>query len=354
MKTIARREFVRSFALGTATVAGNLSAAEKPRIKIGQIGTGHGHANKISVYRQSADYDVVGIVETDLKLRAAAEKQAAFAGLKWLTREELFAIPGLQAALIETKVPNLLDHAESAIDHGFHIHLDKPAGASLPHLRRIMEKAKQKERLIQVGYMFRYNPAIMMLREFLKKGWLGEVCEINTVMGKIVDPVSRQELAQYTGGIMFELGCHVLDSVVSMLGKPTRVTPYHRHSSILADKLNDNMLAVLEYPKTLVTIKASAVEVDGGDRRHMVVCGTEGTFHIQPLDNPSAKITLSTARGEFKKGTQEIKFEKYQRYVGDAGDMAKIIRGEKKADFSPEHDLLVQETLLKASGMSTN
>lgn len=110
----------------------------------------------------------------------------------------------------------------------------------------------------------------------------------------------------------------------------------------------DNMLAVLIYPKATATVKSSALEVEGGDRRHLVVCGTEGTFHIQPLDSPAARVSLSQARGEYKKGTQEVKFPKYTRYVDDAADMAKVIRGEKASDFGAEHDLAVQETLLKA------
>jgi len=85
----------------------------------------------------------------------------------------------------------------------------------------------------------------------------------------------------------------------------------------------------------------------------LVVCGTEGTFQIQPLDNPSAKVVLSEARAGYKKGAQEIKFPRYNRYVGDAADMARVIRGEKPSDFTPQHDLAVQETLLKACGLPT-
>ena len=93
------------------------------------------------------------------------------------------------------------------------------------------------------------------------------------------------------------------------------------------------------------------MEVDGFERRHLVVCGTEGTFHIQPLDNPSARVSFSTARGAYRKGYQDVTFPKYTRYVDDAADMARVIRGEKAADFTPEHDLAVQEALLKACGL---
>ena len=42
---------------------------------------------------------------------------------------------------------------------------------------------------------------------------------------------------------------------------------------------------------------------------------------------------------------------KCTRYVGDAADMARVIRKEKTSDFFAEHDLTVQETLLRACGL---
>jgi predicted dehydrogenase len=234
---------------------------------------------------------------------------------------------------------------------GKHVHIDKPAGQSLPQFRRILDDAARQRLLVQMGYMYRYNPGIVVLRDFLKKGWLGEPFEVHTVMSKVVPADDRRKLAEFRGGIMFELGCHITDLVVGILGKPTRVTPYSQHAGAESDGLLDNMLAVLEYPKALATVKTTAVEVDGGDRRHLVVCGTEGTFHIQPLDNPSARVALSTARSEYRKGYQDVTFPKYSRYVDDAADMARIIRGEKSTDFPYEHDLTVQTALLEASGM---
>lgn len=333
------------------SVRGQTQVQEQPRIKIGQIGVGHAHASKLSVYRASPDYEVVGIVEPNAQLRKRAENAAPYRGLKWMTREELLATPGLQAVLIETEVRDLLDNAEVCVNAGLHVHIDKPAGESLPQFQRILETATRKKLLVQMGYMFRYNPAVLLLREFLKQGWLGEVFEVHAVMSKVVDPASRKGLAEYPGGILFELGCHILDLVIGVLGKPTEVTPFVQQASQGNDTLRDNMLAVLTYPKALATVKSSALEVEGFERRHLVVCGTEGTFHIQPLDNPAARVSLSKPRGEYRKGTQEVKFPKYTRYVGDAADMAHVIRGEKANDFPPTHDLVVQETLLRACGL---
>ena len=354
---IPRRQFLAS----TAAIASGVFAAahasraadtaRPPRIKIGQIGVGHAHASKLGVYRASDDYEVVGVFEPDEKLRQRAESDPTYQGLKWLTREALLSTPGLQAVLVETRVRDLLANARVCVDAGMHVHIDKPAGESLSDLRKVLEIATQKKLLVQMGYMFRYNPGVVLLREFLKNGWLGEVFEVHTVMSKVQGAEERRGLAEYPGGSMFELGCHVLDLVVGILGAPQKVTAFPRHSAASEDQLLDNMLAVLEYPRATATVRSSVIEIDGGTRRHLTVCGTEGTFHIQPLDNPSAKITLSKPQGTYQAGTQEIKLPKYSRYVDDARDMARIIRGEKPSDFPPAHDLAVQTVLLAACGL---
>jgi predicted dehydrogenase len=330
------------------------SRAPRNRIKIGQIGVGHAHAGKLAVYRQSADYEVVGIVDPDAELRKRAEAQEAFRDLPWMTQEQLLNVPGLQAVLVETRVRDLLSVAEVCIAAGKHIHLDKPAGESLPQFRRILDDAARQKLLVQMGYMFRYNPAVVLLRDFLSRGWLGEVFEVHAVMSKVVPPENRLELAKHRGGMMFELGCHIIDLVIGVLGPPAKVTPFAQHAAPLDDGLLDNMLAVFEYPRASATVKSTAMEVEGFARRHLVVCGTEGTFHIQPLDNPLARVALSRPRGEYRKGYQEISFPRYRRYVDDAADMARIIRGEKASDYPYSHDLNVQTALLQACGLPTD
>lgn len=347
----------RSVLAGTVAALTSVSAqrahakAAASRIKIGQIGVGHAHATKLDVYRNSPDYEVVGIVEPDKQLRERAGEQPPYRGLSWMTTEQLLNTPGLSAVLVETRVRDLLATAQTCIDAGKHVHLDKPAGESLPAYKRLLAAAQQKSLLVQMGYMYRYSPAFMLLHSFLKQGWLGDVFEVHTVMSKVVPDTERKNLAQYPGGIMFELGCHVIDQVVSVLGKPQRVHAFPRHSGSQDDKLLDNMLAVFDYPRATASVKSAAIEVEGGNRRHFVVCGTSGTFHIQPLDNPSVRVTLDRPRGEYRRGTQEIALPKFTRYTGDAADMSKIIRGEKSSDFPYEHDLAVQETVLRASGV---
>jgi hypothetical protein len=66
-------------------------------------------------------------------------------------------------------------------------------------------------------------------------------------------------------------------------------------------------------------------------------------------------LALDATHGDYAKGTRELTLKPLGgRYDGDFLDLAKIIRGEKEHDFSPEHDLAVQEVVLRASGVPTN
>ena len=179
----------------------------------------------------------------------------------------------------------------------------------------------------------------------------GDVTERDTSAEVRRDVTGRAEFANYAGGTMFELGCHIIDLVVGVLGTPDKVHAFPRHSASIDDACLDNMLSVFEYERATATVRSSINEVDGFARRHFTFCGTEGTIHIQPLDDPKAMIALNTERPGHGKRTHEQTFPKFTRYVADAEDLAKIVAGEKDADFSYEHDYHVQRAILLASGL---
>ena len=256
-------------------------------------------------------------------MRARAASQPAFQGLPWMAQEELLGQPGLRAVLVETEVRRSLDAAEACVAAGMHVHIDKPAGTSLVQLRRVLDVAAQKRLLVQMGYMYRYNPGIVLLRRIVAEGWLGEIFEAHAAMSKAMSPASRRELAAYPGGTLFEFGGYLIDMIYKVLGPAERVVGFTQHAAAVADGLADNGLAVLAYPRALATIRSSGLEVQGERRRHIVVCGTEGTCQVQPLDNPRVELTLDRSRGKYAAGHQSIELPRYTRYVDDAADMAR-------------------------------
>lgn len=354
-----RRTFVHRTAavLGLGALAPSVltprpAYAAGDKIRVGQIGTAHGHARgKMASLRRLTDYDVVGVVEPDPERRAAAQRDAAYQGLPWLTEEQLFETKGVQVVAVETAVNALLATASRVVAAGMHVHLDKPAGESLPAFKQLLEEATRRKLTVQMGYMFRYNPAVRKCIEAVREGWLGQVFSVDAVMGKVVGATERQALKPYRGGAMFELGCHVMDAIITILGAPQRVTAHQRHSSTLSDGLADNQLAILEYANAVATVRSNFVEVEGNARRHLVVCGDEGTFDIRPLEPPHARLALSKPRPSYSRGYQELNFPDVPRYDADLMDLARVVRGEKALEYTPAHDLVVQETVLRASGL---
>ena len=232
---------------------------------------------------------------------------------------------------------------------GKHIHLDKPPGESLDAYRALHREAAERKRVVQLGYMFRYNAAFQFVFRAAREGWLGDITEIHGQIGKHASPELRRELARFPGGGMFELGCHLVDAAVAVLGAPDRVHAVSNRTSS-NDTAADNQLAVLEYPKAIATIRCNHVDRIGFQRREFTVVGTNGIARINPLEPPQLRLALDRKRGEYRKGYQDVAMPRYVRYDDDLIDLAKIIRGEKKSDFPPEHDLAVQETVLRASG----
>lgn len=369
MREIRRREFIRiagPATLGLATSAGLARASGRQParaeertgptrpVKIGQIGTGHAHASgKMSTFRKlNSDYEVVGVVEPDAKRRQAVANHSAYRGLKWMTEDELLGTEGLEAVAVETAVRDLVPTAARCVAAGMHLHLDKPAGESLPAFKALLDEATRRNLTVQMGYMFRNNPAFQLCFRAAREGWLGQVFELHGVMSKMVDANARLRLAEYPGGTMFELGCHLIDAMVAVLGKPERVTPYARRTRPDQDNLADNMLAVFEYPKVTATIRSAVVEVDGFRRRQFVVCGDAGTVDIRPLEPPKLLVAVAEPRGELKRGYQEVELPAMPgRYDEQLAELARIIRGEQQSDYPPSHDLAVHEAILLASGL---
>lgn len=360
MTKLSRRQFTTTTAAAVASLAANVHAAPSStgsKIKIGQIGTSHAHASgKMEAIRSLSDtYEVVGLADVSMDLANKAVQRKPYEGLPVMSIEQLLSTPGLQAVAVETEVRQLVPTAKQCIDAGMHIHLDKPAGESLSAFRELCAAADANKRTIQMGYMLRYNPAFELLFQAAQEGWLGEIYEIDAMMGKLASPGLRKDLAQYEGGGMFELACHLIDAVVTILGKPDEVVAFVKRTRPSEDTFADNQLAVLDYPKATATVRCNHLDPFGFPRRRFQVAGSGGAMEIKPLESGEIDLSLTESHGDFKKGTQHLSLKRQGgRYDGEFSDLARVIRGEKQLAWDRQHDLAVHEVVLKASGMAVS
>jgi predicted dehydrogenase len=238
------------------------------------------------------------------------------------------------------------------------MHLDKPGGESLPAFKALLDECERRELCIQLGYMYRNNPAINLCRHAVRSGWLGDIFEVHAVMSRLDGDDYRKWVANFKGGSMYIFGGYLIDIIVSLLGRPENVTAFQHPTR--TDGCNDNGFAVLEYPRATASVRASIVEVEGFRRRQLVVCGTKGTVEICPLEHHSSRyhldplhvrLTLSESCGGYAAGTHVVDVGViHGRYTDQLTELARIIRGEIQNPFTPSHEFLVQESLLAASG----
>ncbi|MBI3118613.1 MAG: Gfo/Idh/MocA family oxidoreductase, partial [Candidatus Hydrogenedentes bacterium] len=271
------------------------------KIRCGLLGINHSHAlDVLEVLQAHPDYELVGVCEPDASVRALFEGKLN--GAPWLVKEALLGDASIQAVAVESDVPRLLALGQEVIAAGKHLHLDKPAGHDLAAFKSLLDSAEQKDLLVQMGYMFRYNPGFDLIRQGYVEGWFGDAYAITASMCTDLTPEKRARMAFHPGGVMLELGCHLIDIVLLLLGPPTKAAPYLRHDGNFDDGLADNTLAVLEYPHGLVTVHVAAMEPQAFPARHFKLEGPLGTALLQPLEPPAIRLALRQEAGPYKTG----------------------------------------------------
>lgn len=324
-------------------------------IKIGQIGIGHNHGEaKMRAVRKFPElFEVVGFAEENEEWIKKRGELPAYAGVKRLTVDEL--ISQSDAVLVECDVWNLTEIAQKCIDAGKHIHMDKPASGSLAEYKHLLDTAKAKELVVQLGYMYRYNPAVRRCFELIEDGSLGEIYSINAEMSTFHSKEYKKWLKNFGGGIMYILGSHLVDLIVYIMGKPDKITSFLKATQLDGVDVEDNNLAVLEYEKALARIFVSSVEVNGWGRRQFMVSGSKGTMNICPIERPltATYSDISVADAAYEDRKIYLPFEDNTsdgRYDDMMKDFYDYIVGKKQNPFTYEHDYTVQEALSEIVG----
>ena len=339
-----RRTFLASALFGAAA---RPARAATP-IGVALLGASHSHAvGKAKALLESDDYALAGFWEAD---DAAAARVEAL-GVRRLSREALFARPEIQVVAVESDVADHEAGAMAALEAGMHVHVEKPPALSVEAFRRMLGLAERNQRIVQMGYMWRQHPGFTQMLEAARAGVLGDVYLVRGTINTSVSAESRQAMARFRGGHMLELGCHLIDPLIRLMGRPDRVTPFLKRSGVADDDLADNTLAVFEFGGAMGVITGATMQPNAGRHRSFEILGTNGTATMRPIEQPELVFDLAEARGGYVAGRTQVKMPAYRRYVGDFAVLAEAVRGERPLPFTAAEDLLVQEAVLGASGM---
>ena len=329
-------------------------------IRMAQYGTGHGHAiGKLVSMLNNPNVELVGLFEPDTAQRAhVAATQPALADVHWFeSADEMLTDPTIVAVASEGFNHESLAFTEQIIAAGKHAWYDKPAGDNWPHWQRVVQMAQERQLLIQMGFMFRYHSGFNQIAEWAHSGLLGDLFSVRAHMSTWLTKEQQQVISRHRGGIFYDLAAHMLDQVVWLLGRPQRVTGFMHNHTGLVPTFSDNTLGVLEYENALAFVDIAAMETRPMARRFEVY-GTRGSAILLEPFEPASAIRLcldadTAAASGYQPGEQIVPVEAQSRqllYDLELEDFVAVLRGENAPARSFEHDLVVQETLLRATG----
>ena len=325
-------------------------------VRIAQWGTGHGHAEgKLAALLASADVDFAGVLEPDASRRAALDRPgSAFHGVHWFTHAgDILDDPSIAAVASEGRNDESLAQTAAIVRAGKHVWYDKPAGDDWPAWQQLMAEAHDRRLLVQMGYMFRYHDGFARIAGWVKSGLLGDIFSVRAHMSTSISLDARRVIAEHRGGIFYDLAGHMLDQIVWALGRPAEVASFLRQDGAPVPGFADNTLGVLTYPRALAFIDIAAMETPPTARRFEVY-GSRGSATMEPFE-PAGPIRLCLAEdaGDWRAGPQSVPVQtqtRQQLYERELRAFVATLRAEQSPDRPPEHDLLVQETLLRLTG----
>lgn len=185
------------------------------KFKVGVIGIGVIATTKhIPNLLKREDVEITALCDTDISKCEKANSEFGLNAKVYKNYEELCQDPELDIVHVCTPNPLHHDMTMSALNHGKHVHCEKPIACTYKDACEMVETAKAKKLKLTSGLQWRYNAAPLKMKEMYKNGELGEVYYIRSsqlrprrlpAYGVYIDK------EQNGGGVLMDGGPHSID-----------------------------------------------------------------------------------------------------------------------------------------------
>jgi predicted dehydrogenase len=171
--------------------------------RVGVVGTGYLGALHTRILTEMPEAHVAGFVEAnDETASAIAQKHniKRFDSVAALARE-------IDCAVIATPTITHFDVARELIEAGCDVLVEKPIAATVDEAKRLIDLAAKHSRIVQVGHVERYNPAITAVAPLIQGVHYIEAERLGVFVGRSLDI-----------DVLLDLMIHDLNLVLSFLG----------------------------------------------------------------------------------------------------------------------------------------
>ena len=200
---------------------------EHEKVRVAVIGAGAIAGFHVDVLTRNKSAEVAALC--DVRSEQAAKLAGRF-GVKRTCGDyrELLKDPAIDAAVVALPVylhaPVTLDFLKA----GKHVLVEKPMASSAADAEAMLAMARQQQRVLTINHNQRFDPDTSYLAKLLATGELGTIhfarCIWTRPYGCLPEP-SRNWFNEKAkgGGVLFDLGTHLLDKVLALLGFPEPV-----------------------------------------------------------------------------------------------------------------------------------
>jgi len=206
--------------------------------------------------------------------------------------DDLIADKEIELIVVNTPSHFHFEHAQSALQAGKHVLIEKPVAATLAQLTQLLELSKQVDRHVLIYQNRRWDSDFLSVKEVIESGRLGDLIEVNFRYDRykpLLNPKPFKEMADTpANGLVYDLGPHLLDQAISLFGKPLSshlVTGMHRQDSVVPDYFSFS----LSYPHQL-TVNLTSGLLIAQPLPAFVIHGTAGSYIKDRCDAQEAQL----------------------------------------------------------------
>lgn len=142
-----------------------MTEREAKRVRVGVFGVGSLGQWHARIYSEIPQAELVGVYDVDP--RRAAEVAARYGTRAYADPDALAT--DIEAASVVVPTDRHSDVYRSLAGHGLHVLMEKPIAVTTDQAEAMVALARQKDLILQVGHVERFNPVMQFLEENLAK-----------------------------------------------------------------------------------------------------------------------------------------------------------------------------------------
>jgi len=257
-------------------------------MRIGVVGAGVIGTLRIQSILQNPATSLVGVL--DFSERVARDAVAG-SSARAVTDIGQFLDLEMDAVVVSTPPEFHESAVRAALDRGCHVLCEKPLSNTVEAGRRMVETARTANRILAVGFNFRYYPFMKFVKATIDAGRIGDVDHVRIFGGHDGLHNFRADW-QYKapasgGGAMMDVGIHTSDLARYILGEVTSVYGFMSESVWHVPGSEDNAVAIYLSPSGIPATYHATWSEWKGYLTSIEVYGTQGMVRgsYAPMQN---------------------------------------------------------------------